>query len=231
MIPFKPLEKVTDYQSMLRRIVVFTILAGCLSVWLLRTYSPSVDGLLGKLDFDVELPYLKKVNVLGYLLPAIAFGIFAYSIRLHDKISDLLRIRHTFDTRIILRRFCDELGVKDHKRVYANRHRAMKLAFYKYASSTDPKIDKHNIFEALDNWAWFWVLVEFWFVIAVTGIALIFLNSLSIGLIVFALATGIFLLLAPLYLFQCKKYAVVQIDDILDLPSARDEITKGLNAL
>ncbi len=36
MIPLNPLAKVIDYQSMLRRFFVFTTIAGCGAVWLLR---------------------------------------------------------------------------------------------------------------------------------------------------------------------------------------------------
>jgi hypothetical protein len=117
MIPLNPLAKATDYQSMLRRIFAFTTIVTCGAVWLLRRYLPQLDTALAQLDFEIELPYVNKVKVLGYFLPAIAFATFAYSIRLHDRLSDIFRIRYFFDTRKIIRPMALAVGV-DEERMY-----------------------------------------------------------------------------------------------------------------
>jgi hypothetical protein len=36
----------------------------------------------------------------------------------------------------------------------------MGACFYKYASSTKPELDPHTITLALDNWSWYWILLE-----------------------------------------------------------------------
>ncbi|MEM8943561.1 MAG: hypothetical protein AAGD11_00140 [Planctomycetota bacterium] len=187
---------------------------------------------MAKLDFDLPVPQLGKVSIPGgYLVPAIGLGVFAHSIRLHDRISDVLRIRHTFDTRVILRRFAEELEIGDVDAVFSNRSRAMRIAFYSYASSTDPKIDKHSILEALDNWAWFWSLVESWFVVTTTGVVLTVFGSEKIGIATVGVATAGLLLLSPIYLSQCKRYANIQIDAILELENSKSVIAEKLNAL
>ena len=190
-IPLNPLAKVTDYQSMLRRIFVFTTFAGCVAVMLLRLHSPAIDSFLGALDIEVDFGPVRKVKILGYLLPAGGFAVFAYSIRLHDRLSDLFRIRYIFDTRCIIRPMAERVGVdpEDVPSLYKRRHKIMREIFYGYVSSTNPVIDKHSIYEALDSWTWLWVLVEAWFVFVTCGIALVFLGSWQTGLLVAGIAT------------------------------------------
>lgn len=233
MIPLNPLSKVTDYQSMLRRIFVFTTIAGCVAVWLLRRESSWINNTLSQLDIKVDLPFVKEVNWLGYVLPAIIFAIVAYSIRLHDLLSDALRVRYFFDTRYIIRPMALKVGVLEDQvpRLYSRRSELMKDVFYRYASSTKPVIDTHNIHEALDNWAWVWVLLEAWFVFMVCGIALCCLGSIKVGLCVLAIATGVVVMLSPIYLHRCVKYAKAQVDDILSDAERRKAVSSKLNAI
>src|SRR5438067_12739809 len=88
-----PLAEVRDYNSMLTRICFFTILTSGFATWLLRGSYPSLDRVLGKLDFRVDLTFVKDVKILGTLLPAVAVGLIARAFKLHDRISDIFRIR------------------------------------------------------------------------------------------------------------------------------------------
>ena len=54
MPSLNPLAPVTDYQSMLNRIVWFTTTSALVSAWILRLYIPALDALLHKIDFTVE---------------------------------------------------------------------------------------------------------------------------------------------------------------------------------
>ena len=228
-----PLATVTNYQEMLRRIFFFTFVAGIGAVKLLRLNSAPIDGLLAQLDSEIELPYLGKLKVLGYVLPAFVIAFIFYTIRLHDRLSDCFRIRYLFDTRRIIRPFAIAAGLDETriKQLYPQRHDLMRDLFYEYASSKNPQIDTHNIHEALDNWTWIWVLLEAYFVFLCTGIILLFLTSWWIGVLTIVAASIVGAVLCPFYLAQVRKYAKLQVDEILSDPERKKTIQKRLNAL
>jgi len=237
-----PLATVTNYQEMLRRIAFFTFIAGIVAVKLLRMNSATINTLLSQLDSDVDLPYLGKLKVLGYVLPAGAIALAFYTLRVHDRLSDVFRIRYLFDTRRIIRPFAIATGLDGDqiKQLYTHRNELMQDLFYKYASSKSPQIDTHNIHEALDNWTWVWVVLESWFLFFCTGVALLFITSWWVGSITIVVASLIGLVFCPFFISQCRKYAKLQVDEILS-DSERKKIIqkklkqaiiqKGLNAL
>ena len=96
-MPLNPLATVTNYQEMLRRIAFFTFVAGLFAVRLLRLNSAAIDSLLAQIDIDIELPYVGKYKILGYVLPAAIIAFIFYTIRLHDRLSWCFRIRYLFD--------------------------------------------------------------------------------------------------------------------------------------
>jgi hypothetical protein len=228
-----PLASVTNYQEMLRRISFFTFVAGIAAVKLLRLNSAAIDRFLAQLDSEIELPYLGKLKILGYVLPALVIALVFYTIRLHDRLSDCFRIRYFFDTRRIIRPFGIAAGLDEKriKQLYPQRHDLMKDLFYKYASSKNPQIDTHNIHEALDNWTWIWVFIEAWFVFFCTGVTLLFLTSWWVGALTIVCASIVGAVLCPFYLVQCRKYAKLQVDEILSDPERKKVIQKRLNAL
>jgi len=107
-------------------------------------------------------------------------GAIARSIRLHDRISDVFRIRLRFDVDYLLLPLARDsganVGALSMAKLRKERGRLMAKTFYKYASSTDPVIDKHLIYQALDWWSWYWVLVEAVAVFLPTGVSLLFLG-------------------------------------------------------
>src|SRR5262245_37145977 len=100
---FSPLTPVTDYQSMLNRIFWFATGAALVAVWMLRLYVPSLDGILNRIDFTVDLGGNKILPMPGgYLIPALAVGVLARIYHLHTRISDWLGIRECFDVDVII---------------------------------------------------------------------------------------------------------------------------------
>jgi hypothetical protein len=82
---------------------------------------------------------------------------------MHNKISDLFQIRKKFDVSYILIPLSKAVEIpidENYKNVLkTNRKTLMADVFYKYASSTNPQIDKHLIWIALDKWSWYWAFV------------------------------------------------------------------------
>src|SRR5262245_8904755 len=95
-LPLSPIPKITDYQSMLRRIAIYSFITGGVATFVLRKRSPQIDAVLSYLDINIEADVgpFKKIRAAGYLLPAIAIAILSYGFRLHDWISYFLGIRY-----------------------------------------------------------------------------------------------------------------------------------------
>jgi hypothetical protein len=154
-----PLAQVKNYSSMLNRIFLCTAISASVATAILRAHWKWLDELLKPLDIPIELIGLKDQKWFGYIVPGVAFAFIARTIRLHDRLSDLLWIRAIFDVHHILLPLAQEsgfpVGKLKMKTLYAQRNALMGDAFYKFVSSTNPKIDKHLIYEALDWWSWY----------------------------------------------------------------------------
>ena len=232
---YNPLAQVKDYQSMLNRIFLFSVIWASVVVWLLRSNWTWLNQLLSNLDLDVEIGPVKKVRLLGYLLPGAVIALAARAIRLHDRVSDVLKVRLRFDVEQILRPLAEGSGFPtgqlDLEQLRSSRSQLMRPAFYRYASSTKPVIDTHLIYEALDWWSWYWVLVEGVALFLPAGIALLFLNAYVDGLIVLGSCLVVVVIVLPCFRSQCARYAKAEVDEILSDPTRKAEIRQLFEAL
>lgn len=113
-----------------------------------------------------------------------------------------------------------------------HRRKLMSQVFYQYASSTDPKIDKHAIYQALDWWSWYWVLVEMVAVLLPTGAFLLLFGSSSWpGLLLLGTCAAIIWILLPYFRSHCSKHAVNEVDLILADPTRKQQIEQTFHAL
>lgn len=96
-----PFSTVNDYSSMLNKIGVSTAFLLFGATALLRWQIQSVDAFLKPISISV--PIMSGLNVpLGTILPALLIGLACRVIKLHDLVSDILRIRHCFDVEYVL---------------------------------------------------------------------------------------------------------------------------------
>ena len=220
---------------MLNRIFLFTTLSGSVATWLLRTHYQTLNDSLKFLDINVDLEFVKEVKLLGYLLPGAAVALVARVIRLHDRVSDLLRIRQRFDIREIILPLASTSGFPvctlSRNQLRASRRRLMRRVFYRYASSTDPKIDKHLVYEALDWWSWYWALVESLVVFVLTGIVLLFRDPRWHGWIVLTVCLIIPLTILPFLRSHCARYARDEVQEILADADRKNEVIQEFRAL
>jgi len=228
-----PLAQVKDYESMLNRIFICTAIISCVFFAVLRQNWPGFDNAMKLLDFDVEFGPIKSVK-LGYVVPGVVFAFIARMFRMHDRASDLLRIRENFDIHYILEPLAErsgsQLGRLNIQQLRDGRNALMKKTFYRYASSTDPVIDKHLIYQALDWWSFYWVVVEAIIVIVAIGAIHLAIGSYGTGIVMCASSV---VLLLPLQFFyrQCTRYASNEVDDILSDATRKVEVRKAFDAL
>lgn len=213
---------------MLNRIALFTFSVGLGAVALLRWKVPAIDTALKPLS--VPVPLLSSFNLpLGTILPAFAFAIASRIIKLHNVVSDVFGIRRRFDVERILLPLAVGTGVKlsntQIKELYRKRHDLMGNAFYYYASSTPEKakIDSHYITLALDQWCWYWILVEANVVALITASIFYWSDKPKWAAALLALVVVVLALL--LYMKErCASYALVEIGEILKLKGAVQRI-------
>jgi hypothetical protein len=228
-----PFASVTDYPSMLDKIGWYNFFIGVILGLFLANNLP---------DFNAALGSVLTIDVLGVkislplALGAVAIAIVSRAIKLHDKISDLFNIRLNFDCEHILSPMFQNVGINVDpslkKHIRRDRIRLMNRLFYEYASSTEDKckIDHHNVTMALDQWSWYWILIESLVLLLTSSIiCFVFQNShVGYGLLLLMI---IILALAQLMKERaCKKYALIEINEILEDPTRKTEVTQEATA-
>jgi hypothetical protein len=222
-----------SYSEILQRIFYSNFASGIICTIILAQASPAVKSFIDSISTKADLFSIKDLKALLVLIP---FGIVLLSriIRLHDKISDLLRIRFFFDTRYILYSLAHLTKVtltKDLKKIIGrNRDNAMRVVFYKYASFIDPIIDTQLVRTAADNWGWFWSLLESLFLFGLTAFILWLLdNNTYVQVCLIILLIEFCLLLVQW--FECRKSAERQVEAITSDNDRRTDISAYFSSL
>jgi hypothetical protein len=161
-----------DYSEMLQRVFWFSAMTGIICTFLLAQNSPAIQEFLDSVSTQVDFGPLKSIKILYILVPA-AIALLSRIIKLHDRISNVFRIRFTFDTKFFLFPLCEGANVvltSDKKRaIKKSREESMYATVYKYAGFKNPVIDCQLVRTAADNWGWFWVFVESSFLVGLTA--------------------------------------------------------------
>ncbi|MCK4850346.1 MAG: hypothetical protein KAT11_03290 [Phycisphaerae bacterium] len=206
-----------DYSEILQRIFCATFASGIVCTFILAKASPSVQEVIDSISIKANIGFINDMKILYVIIPLI-IGIVSCMLKLHDRISDLFRIRFHFDTKFILfplAKGTEVILTKDLKeKIGQKRVDAMYAVFYEYASFKKPVIDEQLVRTAADNWGWLWVLVESSFLFGVTAIILGCLrrgNYVLVCLVVILVEMVLMLLLW----FACKKSAKRQLTAIL----------------
>jgi len=226
----KVIAQPDSYSDMLERIFVTTLVAGVGCTLLVASASPEAKALLDSVKTEADLGLVKGIKALYVLIP-LGIALVSRTVLLHDKISDLFRIRRYFDTRHILFRMASSVGLaldpSTRKRICSIREPLMYRVFYRYAGFADPKIDKQLIRTALDHWGWFWVGVEAGILFAITSIILLALQAqtqLHICLLLLLLSGILLLVQWP----PCRESAAREVEAILDDPERKAGISGAL---
>jgi hypothetical protein len=228
-IGMKIIGQPDSYSDMLERIFIFTLGVGVICTIYLGVSSPRLSDFLNYVTKEVEIGPVKGLKILYVAIPFI-FALLSRIIKLHDRISDLLKIRLRFDTKHILIQLSRGVGSDvSPERIKNNRNDLMYKVFYRYVGFKDPVIDAQLIRTALDNWGWLWVEVEASFLLILTSI--IFL-TMQKG-IDFLICIGITIVFIFLELYQyrmCIKSAKAEVNSILDDNKRKEAILECFSA-
>jgi hypothetical protein len=233
-----PKLTVSNYPEMLRKLstAILFVTIGCLA--LLRTNVVPIDQNLQLLDvMTPAIPVFGPIKIpFGTFFIAFAFACISESVKLHDKISDVLKIRHEFDVRWILIPMAllsgAILNTAQFERLKLERRRLMGDAFYAYASSTPGRqvIDPHTITQALTSWSWYWLCAEAIVVIIPTAAALAYAGHFQYATALLAIVLALMLVMR-FFRIDCSRYADSQIQQILNDNGRRSAVATIFNAL
>ena len=232
---FLPILSVRSYTEMLQKLTLYQVFTAFLCIYILRHNTSELDGLF----LSVERLVTSAVGdyKLLSLAPAIMLAIIlGHIVKLHDRLSDIFRIRKTFDLLHIIYPMALGVGVMVPRQklpaLEKDRHGLMQEVFYRYASSTveNPVVSKHEIHQALTQWSWYWVLIEVVFYLFFTALALFAFRAT--GAAAYTLILVFILTVASDFLKrESEKYARAQVRQILEAPDRRDAIKAVFDAL
>lgn|SRR5208337_3032869 len=231
---FSPFEAVSGYPQMLNKIGISTFVVSLGVTWLLRMQFGSLDDALEKFDLNVTIQGASVA--IGYAIPALVVAVSFRIFKMHDRISDVFGIRSNFDVREILVPIAGEADVavplEKLKRIVEKRDDLMNDVFYRYASGTkgNAVIDEQMVTMALDQWSWFWMLLEAAAITLPCALSLMFLGRAGPAAWLFA-AFITLLTLMRLVLPLCARYAHREVKAIVENGNRRSHVKQVLSAL
>jgi hypothetical protein len=229
-----PFQAVGDYPAMLIKIGTFTFVIGMGAMAFVRSQFPALDMWLK--PFSVSIKLMDFSIPLGTVVPALVFALLARMFKLHDVVSSVFGIRRRFEVSAILLPMAAIVGglksIDDIKQLTSRRRELMSQTFYEYTSTTStkpPVIDKQLITLALDQWSWYWVVLEGMVIVTLVGGALAVCGR---WLAVFFFL-GLIPLIGLLHLLKasCTEYALREVGAIVSEQGRRRAIRAHFDAL
>lgn len=106
----------------------------------------------------------------------------------------------------------------------------MTSAFYQYTEGTSPILTPESVTAAMDQWSWFWILLEGEMIALATAVILLVFGDFGLAAVLFGAVIGA---LPVLYVVrrQCDRYAQAQVDALLANPNACQAILQEFIAI
>lgn len=206
--------------------------------YLIRTQLSGVDDWLANLEdpASVELGRGISIDAATFFI-SILVAVTTRVLKFHDLISKTLGIRRRFDTRHILLPLAAGAGAilnaDQKKRVSRDRNRLMTRCFYRYAVAGQPDksvVSQHDITMAIDQWSWYWVILESGTVLSAATATLLIGGAHSL-VPATALVAAVFFLLLPVLQRGCERYAGNEVDQILQSEERKRQVRDEFSAL
>lgn len=219
-----------DYSEMLKRIFYASLAVGITCTLILGSISSEIKEIINLSSKEWDLGF-STLPIIAVLIP-FCIAVISRIITLHDKVSDIFKIRAKFDVNYILIPLFEGVGVAINdelkKTIRKQRHSLMRRIFYKYAPNVEnASINKQLISTAFDRWGWFWCFIEPTVIIFFSAFLAWYFGGFKNSLFFF-IVTVLFILIAVLIYPSLRRVAKHQVDDIL---SNSDRINEILNEI
>lgn len=229
----KFIEQPDSYSDILVRIFTSSLMTGVACTIVLCIVSPDIKQFIESIPGQSDIGPFKGLATSYVLIPFI-ISLFSRAIKLHDKISNILRIRQKFDVEHILFNIVRGVGMDINGTLKAflklKHQEVMYKVFYEYAGFNEPKIDRQLVRSALDSWGWFWAALESSMILLITLVILFVYKKwylFTIG-IIFMISLVCLLFF---HWFECRTYALREVKAILSDDTRKREIKKYLTTL
>lgn len=230
-MPTNFFKTVDSYGAMLNKLATANFFVGLIAFYFITTQSSILNEIATRFSLDISISGF-KIPV-GFLVPPLGLAVLFRIVKLHDRISDVFRLREFYDWEYVLKPIRDAVESDlDKKTVLSNRGHLMSKVFYRYASSRDenPVVDKHLIEMVLDQLTWYWMIIESSFIVFCVFGILLYLGAFEHALVVFYLGLG-FVVFSKVLQGSCSKYTIQEVEVILDSAPRKREIKEQFDAL
>jgi len=220
------------YPEMLKKIALTMLWVVAIGLFIFSNVSDDFSEFMEVISFGLQYEIHGFKLYISYIYIPLIFALIENVFKLHDFISDILKIRYKFDKYVIIKEFLLKCNKIDNlEKVNAkNRNPIMSNIFYKYAGYGNPCIDIHLIYMALGLWSWYWILLDTLLVSLILGLIYL-INNFSWANLIVICCIVIFLniLMFIIKHFGCKKYAKLEVESILNDKGRKKEIYQYLS--
>ena len=234
----------SNYSEMRTKISSCVFVFSLIELFVFAQTSTSFNQILLKLSFNYTFKVIGMELHIAYFYIPILLAVMENIFNLHDFTQKPFHIRERFEGKYMLAQYATCLGLEKVERseTYKAYKDCPKLKkeflnhFYSYASSTNPKIDKHYISTTLDAWCWFWIVWDssiICILMLIMGILLPVISKIRVSsrflimMLVLLLASSV---LEMLIMKECRKRSETEIKAVFNL-DVKDEKTETIKAL
>lgn len=231
-------KTMTKYDDMLNKIGTSTFFVLIINWCLIIKNFPQINEKINEVSSKINFPINWSTKIGGIEIEAIMlivpliFAILFRIFRLHNVISDILKIRLHYDIKYILTPMLNSTRITGiaNNTLKIKRDKLMRQVFYKYVSVDDPKIDRHLITSALDRLVWYWIFVEGIFIITINMCICICFGKIDL---VFCLLIWDVVSIVVCYRIKkrCVQATQKEVDEILEDISRKQEILGVFNGI
>lgn len=215
-----------NYPEMLKKIAWTMFFVVAIGLFVISHISTDLANIMSEISFGVQYESSGIKIYISYLYIPLIFALLENIIKIHNKISDLLKIRYRFDKNVIIKKSL-ELCNKTNKLTLINQSNRVKIMsniFYKYAGYANPSIDVHLIYMALGTWSWYWIFLDTFLATSILGILYLAISFSWISLITISIILFFILIIMRLIYCSCKKHAIREVCSIFDDEHRKHEI-------
>ena len=223
-------ESIDNYGKMIEKISKTAFMFSLLLLYCISCVNNEFKDFMETISFGATYEIFGvELNLALFYLPII-MGVLEHVFKIHDKVSDLLKIRKTYDKYVIIngliKKTNSNVSIKKCKGKLISK--LMSKTFYQFASSTDPKIDSHYVTMALNEWCWFWIVLDTGLLLLVLGIVFLALNWSWINFMFVVIGVVVILVFLFLILLQTIQYTKKEISAILDDSKRFESVKKDI---
>jgi hypothetical protein len=201
-------ENPKSYPDMCKKIAQAVFAISLIELFVLSQISPDFSGFMKKISFNTETEIINIKLYISYIYIPITLSILENIFKMHDKIGKLFKVRQKNAANVIFPTYMCELNIQkrkskeEYRTVYLKNRDLQKAIgnhFYEHVSYSNPKIDSHDVYMALDSWGWFWIILDS------ACITILFLISLIISML-FKISVSKLLLLGLVIYIVCLLF-------------------------